>query len=81
MKKYDYILAGGGCAGLSLVYHLLESRLKDSQILIIDPSQGEIPNKTGAIGARRHFPFIPSLLASLGTRSTSRMQISSLPSL
>ena len=46
MKKYDYILAGGGCAGLSLVYHLLESSLKDSQILIIDPSQGEIPNKT-----------------------------------
>jgi len=46
MKKYDYILAGGGCAGLSLVYHLLESSLKDSQILIIDPNQGEIPNKT-----------------------------------
>lgn len=46
MKKYDYILAGGGCAGLSLVYHLLESSLKDSQILIIDPSQGEVPNKT-----------------------------------
>jgi len=46
MKKYDYILAGGGCAGLSLVYHLLESSLKDSQLLIIDPNQGEIPNKT-----------------------------------
>ena len=46
MKKYDYILAGGGCAGLSLVYHLLESSLKDSQILIIDPNQGEVPNKT-----------------------------------
>ena len=46
MKKYDYILAGGGCAGLSLVYHLLDSSLKDSNILILEPTLGEVPNKT-----------------------------------
>ena len=46
MKKYDYILAGGGCAGLSLVYHLLDSSLKYSQILILEPTLGEVPNKT-----------------------------------
>lgn len=35
-KKYDYIIAGGGCAGLSLVYYLLQTDLRDKQILIID---------------------------------------------
>lgn len=59
MKKYDYILAGGGCAGLSLVYHLLESSLKDSQILIIDPSQGEIPNKTWCYWSKEALPIHP----------------------
>ncbi|MDA0314545.1 MAG: lycopene cyclase family protein [Bacteroidetes bacterium] len=59
MKKYDYILAGGGCAGLSLVYHLLESSLKDSQILIIDPSQGEIPNKTWCYWSKESLPIHP----------------------
>lgn len=46
MKNYDYILAGGGCAGLSLAYHLLESSLKDSNILILESTLGEVPNKT-----------------------------------
>jgi lycopene beta-cyclase len=59
MKKYDYILAGGGCAGLSLVYHLLESSLKDSQILIIDPNQGEIPNKTWCYWSKEALPIHP----------------------
>jgi len=34
--KYDYIIAGGGAAGLSLLYHLLQSSLKDKSILLID---------------------------------------------
>jgi lycopene beta-cyclase len=59
MKKYDYILAGGGCAGLSLVYHLLESSLKDSRILIIDPNQGEIPNKTWCYWSKEALPIHP----------------------
>ena len=59
MKKYDYILAGGGCAGLSLVYHLLESSLKESQILIIDPNQGEIPNKTWCYWSKEALPIHP----------------------
>ena len=59
MKNYDYILAGGGCAGLSLVYHLLESSLKNSQILIIDPNQGEIPNKTWCYWSKEALPIHP----------------------
>lgn len=47
MESYDYIFAGAGCAGLSLVYYMLESKqLKDSKILMIDPLSGNIPNKT-----------------------------------
>ncbi|MFY7788575.1 MAG: lycopene cyclase family protein [Thermoflexibacteraceae bacterium] len=35
--QYDYIIAGGGCAGLSLLYHLLnDSQLAQKKILVID---------------------------------------------
>lgn len=33
---YDYIIAGAGAAGLSLVYHLIEAGLKDKRILLLD---------------------------------------------
>lgn len=46
MKRYDYILCGGGCAGLSMLFYLLDSKLKDSNILIIEPSTQEEVNKT-----------------------------------
>ncbi|GAB2561594.1 lycopene cyclase family protein [Spirosoma aerophilum] len=36
MKKYDFIIAGGGMAGLSLAYYLSQSPLRDRSILIID---------------------------------------------
>lgn len=59
MKHYDYILAGGGCAGLSLVYQLLESSLKDASILVIDPTEGEIPNKTWCYWSTEALPIHP----------------------
>ncbi|MEO1713204.1 MAG: lycopene cyclase family protein, partial [Bacteroidota bacterium] len=37
MQKYDYIIAGAGCAGLSLAYHLVRSEhLQDKRILLLD---------------------------------------------
>lgn len=37
MKQYDYIIAGGGLAGLSLAYYLNESpTLRNKKVLIID---------------------------------------------
>lgn len=45
MDHYDFIVAGAGCAGLSLVNYLLESSLQSSRILLIDPNTS-IPNKT-----------------------------------
>ncbi|MFM2439034.1 MAG: hypothetical protein RLZ16_30 [Bacteroidota bacterium] len=36
-KSYDFIIAGAGCAGLSLLFHLLQSTtLRDKRILVID---------------------------------------------
>lgn len=36
MRDYEFVLAGGGMAGLSLAYHLLFSPLQERSILIID---------------------------------------------
>jgi len=36
MKHYDFVMAGGGLAGLSLAYHLIHSPLRESSILIVD---------------------------------------------
>ena len=35
-REYDFILAGGGMAGLSFAYYLGQSSLSDKRILIID---------------------------------------------
>ncbi len=45
-KHYDYIIAGGGCAGLSLVYYLLQTKLKDKRILIIDKDHKKDNDRT-----------------------------------
>ena len=38
MKEFDYIIIGGGCAGLSLAYELdLHNKLKDATLAIIEP--------------------------------------------
>ncbi len=36
MKKYDFIVAGGGMAGLSLLHYLGQTHLRDRSILLID---------------------------------------------
>ena len=38
MKEFDYIIIGGGCAGLSLAYELeINDKLKDKTLAIIEP--------------------------------------------
>ena len=38
MKEFDYIIVGGGCAGLSLAYELeINEKLKDRTLAIIEP--------------------------------------------
>ena len=45
--KYDYIIAGSGCAGLSLLYRLLKTPLlQDKSILVIDQDQKKSNDRT-----------------------------------
>ena len=40
MKEFDYIIIGGGCAGLSLAYELeIHDKLKNKTLAIIEPRE------------------------------------------
>jgi lycopene beta-cyclase len=43
---YDFIITGFGCAGMSLVYYLLNSTLKDRRVLVIDSSDKNSNDRT-----------------------------------
>lgn len=46
-EKYDYIIAGSGCAGLSLLYRMLQDpELKFRRILIIDKEEKRTNDRT-----------------------------------
>lgn len=46
-EKYDYIIAGSGCAGLSLLYRILKNpNLKSKKILVIDKEQKNTNDRT-----------------------------------
>ena len=38
-KHFDYIITGGGLAGISLLHYFLQSDLRDKKILLIDKSE------------------------------------------
>ena len=47
MREFDYIIIGGGCAGLSLAYELdLHKKLKNKKLAIIDPRTNYKRDKT-----------------------------------
>ena len=47
MKEFDYIIIGGGCAGLSLAYELeIHEKLKDKTLAIIEPRKEYKRDKT-----------------------------------
>jgi lycopene beta-cyclase len=46
MKRYDYIIAGGGLAGLSLAYYMNQSVLRNKHILIIDRDEKKKNDRT-----------------------------------
>ncbi|TMM32425.1 lycopene cyclase [Polaribacter aestuariivivens] len=47
MEKYDYIIAGSGCAGLSLLYRiLLEPTLQNKSILVVDKDHKKNNDRT-----------------------------------
>ena len=47
MKEFDYIIVGGGCAGLSLAYELeIYDKLKNKTLAIIEPREEYKRDKT-----------------------------------
>ena len=47
MKEFDYIIIGGGCAGLSLAYEFeIHEKLKEKTLAIIEPRQEYKKDKT-----------------------------------
>lgn len=72
MKHYDYILAGGGAAGLSLAYHLMQSSLRDKKILIIDKEEKRQNDRTWCFWSER-----PTHFSNIYTRSWQRMAFNS----
>ena len=47
MKEFDYVIIGGGCAGLSLAYELeIHEKLKDKTLAIIEPREEYKRDKT-----------------------------------
>ncbi|GAB4023001.1 lycopene cyclase family protein [Spirosoma koreense] len=53
MKKYDFIIAGGGMAGLSLAYHLTQSPLRDRSILLLDRETKDQNDRTWCFWERK----------------------------
>lgn len=57
MKHYDYIICGGGMAGLSLAYYLKNSKLAGKSVLIIEPQEKNSNDRTWAFWEREDNTF------------------------
>lgn len=57
MKHYDYIMLGGGAAGLGLAFALVNSRLCDRKILIVDKEAKTSNDRTWSFWSPRPTPF------------------------
>lgn len=64
MEHYDYIIAGGGAAGLSLVYHLGQAGLLDRRVLLIDQERKERNDRTWCFWEAGAGPFEPVVARS-----------------
>lgn len=65
-KTYDYIIAGAGCAGLSLLYRiLLEPELCSKEILIIDREKKSNDDITWCFWEKSPDIFEPTVYLSL----------------
>jgi len=57
-KKYDYIIAGAGCAGYSLLYHLLKDPLlSKKKILVVDANFNKGNDRTWCFWEDSEGPF------------------------
>lgn len=71
VKIYDYIIAGGGCAGLSLLWNLMHSKtLHDKQILVIDSAFHPEQEKIWSYWGPEPLPF-----SEIFIRTWHRMEV------
>jgi lycopene beta-cyclase len=70
MRHYDFIIAGGGAAGLSLACHLRQSPLRDRAILIVDKDAKDRNDRTWAFWTNQ-----ATLFDGIVHRSWSQFQI------
>jgi lycopene beta-cyclase len=57
-KDFDYIIAGSGLAGLSLLYHLLQDDVLNTRnILVIDPQKKNDNDRTWCFWEKQQGPF------------------------
>jgi lycopene beta-cyclase len=56
-NTYNYIIAGGGMAGLSLAFYLNQSSLRDKKILIIDRDEKNTNDHTWCFWEKSRSPF------------------------
>jgi lycopene beta-cyclase len=58
IPKADYLIAGGGCSGLSLAWHILqEPLLKEKSIIIIEKEQKSANDRTWCFWEKGEGPF------------------------
>ncbi|WPP52276.1 lycopene cyclase family protein [Catalinimonas niigatensis] len=57
LSRYDYIIAGGGASGLSLLHHILQSPLRDKSILVVDKTRKEQNDRTWCFWEAGKNPF------------------------
>ena len=87
MKEFDYIIIGGGCAGLSLAYELdLHKKLKNKKLAIIDPRANYKRDKTWSYWNLKNHNFEDCVKKSWNTflvsdtnREVNRSHCSSYP--
>ncbi len=68
-KRYDFVIAGGGLAGLSLAYHLAHSSLRDASVLIVDRDAKTRNDRTWCFWTRQ-----PTLFDGIVQREWRRFQ-------
>lgn len=57
LNTYNYIIAGGGMAGLSLAFYLNKSSLRDKSILIIDRDEKNTNDHTWCFWEKERSPY------------------------
>jgi len=67
INHYDFIIAGAGASGLSLLWQMLNSSLKKKRILVVDQKKSARHDKTWCFWDLDQFPFTDLIQSSWNT--------------